>query len=154
MREASSLRCCTGLSPATRMVPLLGTRMPVNILMVVLLPAPLGPTRPIISPRSTRSVRSFTADTTRTSGSKTLRRPPISPGLRRATRNVLLRPSALIMVVKRFILSGRRQASPLHLASCSLIVLHAEAPDGASDQREGQRHQRGGESHDAWHVER
>ena len=97
MCPASSRRCSSGFSPATLISPPLGTRIPVSILIVVLLPAPFGPTRPIISPRSTESERSCTASTLRTSGSTTLRMAPSKPGLLRATRNVLLRPLALII---------------------------------------------------------
>src|SRR5205085_11900137 len=96
---ASSRRCRSGFSSATLISPLLGTRIPVNILIVVLLPAPFGPTRPIISPRSTESERSCTASTLRTSGSTTLRTAPNNHGLLRATRNVFLSPLALIIVM-------------------------------------------------------
>src|ERR1035437_10453326 len=41
--------------PATVMAPAVGTRMPVMSLRVVLLPAPLGPRRPTISPLCRRS---------------------------------------------------------------------------------------------------
>ncbi len=41
--RASTRRCGTGSSPQVRTVPEVGTRMPVIILMVVDLPAPLAP---------------------------------------------------------------------------------------------------------------
>src|SRR5437588_12808351 len=94
---ASSRRCSSGFSPATLISPPLGTRIPVSILIVVLLPTTFGPTRPIISPHSTESERSCTASTLRTSGSTTLRMAPSNPDLLRATRNVLLKPLALII---------------------------------------------------------
>src|SRR5262249_10946614 len=43
----------TQSTPATCAVPPLGRARPTRILIVVVLPAPLGPTRPKISPRST-----------------------------------------------------------------------------------------------------
>src|SRR5215831_12294299 len=43
--------------------PLLGTRMPIIIRIVVVLPAPLGPRNPNTSPRSTDRSRSRTAVT-------------------------------------------------------------------------------------------
>src|SRR5438270_5691601 len=43
-------------TPATRAEPLVGRARPTRILMVVVLPAPLGPTKPRIWPRSTDSV--------------------------------------------------------------------------------------------------
>jgi len=60
--------------PATRMVPASGRARPVSMLSVVVLPAPLGPSSPISSPRST--VRSIPA-TARTP-SKLLVRPRTS----------------------------------------------------------------------------
>src|SRR5262249_40283659 len=48
-------------NPSTRTSPALGTANPVSILMVVVFPAPLGPSRPTHSPASTRNVRSATA---------------------------------------------------------------------------------------------
>jgi hypothetical protein len=41
--------------PATLMLPLLGRRIPAIIRIVVVLPAPLGPSRPNSSPRGTWS---------------------------------------------------------------------------------------------------
>src|SRR6266540_4723185 len=46
-------------------VPLVGKMSPISILMVVVLPAPFGPTKPKISPSETESVRSWTAWTRR-----------------------------------------------------------------------------------------
>src|SRR5579885_280203 len=97
MRRANSRRWETGLNPATRTAPPLGTRIPVSILIVVDFPAPFGPIRPIISPRSIRNESSYTAFTTRTSGYTTLINPPTIPDLLLAIRNTLLRPEASIM---------------------------------------------------------
>src|SRR5579859_5431221 len=47
--------------PATSAVPDVGVSSVVSILMVVLLPAPLGPSRPNTSPCSTLKLISFTA---------------------------------------------------------------------------------------------
>ena len=44
-------------------VPEVGKMSPISILMVVVLPAPFGPTKPKISPSSTTRSRSFTACT-------------------------------------------------------------------------------------------
>src|SRR5690625_3847509 len=49
--------------PSTVIVPPLGFSMPVSILMVVVLPDPLGPMRPTISPRSRSKVNALTACT-------------------------------------------------------------------------------------------
>src|SRR5258708_20766167 len=46
----------TQLTPATVAVPPVGRARPTRILMVVVLPAPLGPMNPRICPRSTDSV--------------------------------------------------------------------------------------------------
>jgi len=46
-------RSRTGSRPSTRMLPLFGRKMPVIILMVVDLPAPLGPMKATISPGGT-----------------------------------------------------------------------------------------------------
>ncbi len=59
-RWASS-RFSFSLWPAMVMVPASGRRMPVISLMVVVLPAPLGPMKPNSSPPFTCSVRSSTA---------------------------------------------------------------------------------------------
>jgi hypothetical protein len=60
--------------------PWLGKMSPISILMVVVFPAPLGPTKPKISPSSTEKERSSTA-VTRLPGrsSKTF----VSPSVRR-----------------------------------------------------------------------
>src|SRR5688572_5316699 len=47
--------------PATRPSPSLGASSPVSILMVVVLPAPLGPRNPKISPARTSNVTASTA---------------------------------------------------------------------------------------------
>src|SRR2546421_8015207 len=47
--------------PATRALPLLGRSRPTSILMVVVLPAPLGPRKPNSSPAPTSRSRSSTA---------------------------------------------------------------------------------------------
>src|SRR5215471_12108256 len=49
--------------PSTWPLPLVGKIRPMSILMVVVLPAPLGPRKPKISPRRTSSDRSSTART-------------------------------------------------------------------------------------------
>lgn len=46
--------------PKMRMLPALGARKPESIFRVVDLPAPFGPRRPTISPRSIRKLKSFT----------------------------------------------------------------------------------------------
>lgn len=43
IRRASASRCRAGSSPATRNRPAVGVRIPINILIVVLFPAPFGP---------------------------------------------------------------------------------------------------------------
>src|SRR4029077_5804711 len=47
--------------PSTHTSPAVGTAKPVSIRMVVVFPAPLGPSRPTHSPASTRKLRSTTA---------------------------------------------------------------------------------------------
>src|ERR1035437_2791920 len=51
----------TRSKPLTRAAPEVGFRRVVNIIRVVVLPAPFGPSRPKNSPSPTSSVRSFTA---------------------------------------------------------------------------------------------
>jgi hypothetical protein len=43
MRRVNAIRCRDGSRPTTRSHPADGTRMPINILIVVDLPAPFGP---------------------------------------------------------------------------------------------------------------
>ena len=59
-RLASSVREATGM-PQMRTMPEVAGRKPVRMRMVVLLPAPLGPRSPTISPRRTVKLTSFTA---------------------------------------------------------------------------------------------
>src|SRR5918911_1571 len=51
----------TQSAPATRAQPLVGRASPTRILIVVVLPAPLGPTKPRICPRSTAIVNRSSA---------------------------------------------------------------------------------------------
>src|SRR5437660_3605712 len=53
----------TQSAPATVAEPLVGRARPTRILIVVVLPAPLGPTKPRISPRATDSVKRSSAAT-------------------------------------------------------------------------------------------
>ena len=64
--------------PATFAVPLVGRARPTRILIVVVFPAPLGPMKPRICPRSTESVnRSSARQTCRTSSSGRGSPPPL-----------------------------------------------------------------------------
>src|SRR5512142_592700 len=65
---------CPRSRPRTRARPEVGASRPVSILMVVLLPAPLGPRKPKNAPEGTESVRSATAGFP----SKTRVRPSVS----------------------------------------------------------------------------
>jgi hypothetical protein len=53
MRRRTSIGLATTSKPATVALPELASSRVVRILMVVLLPAPLGPSRPKICPRAT-----------------------------------------------------------------------------------------------------
>jgi hypothetical protein len=53
--------CFTTSKPATRRTPALGFRIPAIARSVVVLPAPLGPTKPRIAPAGTAKERSSTA---------------------------------------------------------------------------------------------
>src|SRR5580692_8740623 len=61
MRSRTASESTRTSSPSTRAEPLLSGRRPVSILMTVVLPLPLGPRKPKISPFSTRKLTSFTA---------------------------------------------------------------------------------------------
>src|SRR5580765_2619487 len=62
-RRRTSVDCVIGFRPSISIVPLVGVSSVVNILIVVVLPAPLGPRNAKISPRPTSSEMSLTADT-------------------------------------------------------------------------------------------
>src|SRR5687768_15471705 len=61
MRLRASMLCVKTSKPAIFALPDVGGRNPVRIFIVVLLPAPLGPRKPTISPFSTSNEMSFTA---------------------------------------------------------------------------------------------
>ncbi len=61
MRRLISTGSLRRSKPQTYAVPALGCRMPVNILRVVDLPAPLGPRKPTICPGSTLNESASTA---------------------------------------------------------------------------------------------
>ncbi len=61
MRRLTSSGCSKTSKPATFTEPLVGGRTPVMVRMVVVLPAPLGPRKPTISPFSTLKLTSWTA---------------------------------------------------------------------------------------------
>ena len=79
--------------------------MPTSILMVVDLPAPLGPMKATRSPSSTVKVTSFTACVSRRAGRKSARRLPRSPGCFSLVTKVLVSPCTW-MVVKGVLLAG------------------------------------------------
>ena len=72
--------------------PSLGCKMPVSILMVVDLPAPLGPMKANISPFSSEKLTSETAVISSVSGFHKARRLPLSPGALRFSENRLAKP--------------------------------------------------------------
>ena len=61
MRFFTSSGCSKTSKPDTLTVPLVGGRTPVRMRMVVVLPAPLGPRKPRISPDCTWKLTSSTA---------------------------------------------------------------------------------------------
>ncbi len=61
MRSCSARTSRTGSRPSTAIEPLSGARRPSTHSMVVVLPAPLGPMRPKISPRATSKLTPSTA---------------------------------------------------------------------------------------------
>lgn len=63
MRARAFLRCVDREAPPTEIVPESGSKTPITILMVVVLPAPLGPKRPTISPGRTQKDTPSTAAT-------------------------------------------------------------------------------------------
>ena len=75
-----------GRCPATSRLPPLGWIRPLSILSVVVLPAPLAPRKPTISPGSIEKLSSRTASTKRLRRQKKWRRVPASPGCFWATR--------------------------------------------------------------------
>ena len=79
IRRTCSTRCRYGTRPSTTTRPLLGTRMPVSIFIVVDLPAPLGPIYPTISPSFTRNETSSTATTVCFSRASSVRSVPQRP---------------------------------------------------------------------------
>ena len=82
-----------GRKPATSARPALGWIRPLSILRVVVLPAPLGPRKPTISPGSTVKLTAFTASTSLVRRRTRWRRVPARPGCLSAMRKVLPRPS-------------------------------------------------------------
>ena len=63
MRARNSLPPVAGSVPSTRTAPDVGARKPSSISMVVVLPAPLGPSTATISPASTVNDTPRTAST-------------------------------------------------------------------------------------------
>ena len=63
MRRRTSRGSATTSWPSTRAVPEVGSSSVMSILIVVVLPAPLGPSRPKSSPRSTSNEIPRTAST-------------------------------------------------------------------------------------------
>src|SRR5437879_12906159 len=61
MRSRTDSESAPTSTPSTRAEPPLSGRRPVSILMTVVVPLPLGPRKPKISPFSTRKLTSFTA---------------------------------------------------------------------------------------------
>src|SRR5437773_127151 len=73
-RARTSRGRASGLTPRTRMVPLVGMSSVASIFIVVVLPAPFGPRSPKISPGSTtRSIPSTARNRSRLSGSRRTR---------------------------------------------------------------------------------
>src|SRR5208282_4855912 len=83
------VRCLHGTNPFTQISPLVGTRMPVNILMLVDFPAPLGPMYPTVSPRSIEKLTWSTAARVRYSRTKRFWIEPHTPSRRLKVRNSL-----------------------------------------------------------------
>src|SRR5690625_6335287 len=84
MLRALARRSFHGTTPSTSTCPELGTSTPVSILMVVDLPAPLGPRYPTISPSSIRSETSSTARETTVRVVKKDRSPEKRPSILRS----------------------------------------------------------------------
>src|SRR6266550_5154642 len=96
MRRLNAGPPLQGAKPATATRPLVGYSSPASILSVVVLPAPLGPRNPTISPGSMAKVTSRTAWTSRYRGRSSARSAPLSPGSRTLTLKVLLSRSAVM----------------------------------------------------------
>src|SRR5256885_4563161 len=96
MRATWASRCRQGTRPITSQRPPLGTRMPASTLMVVDLPAPLGPMYPTSSPRSMEKETPSRARTSRWRRRSTPRTAPQRPGARSAIWKVLTRLSTRI----------------------------------------------------------
>src|SRR5579863_2734175 len=94
MLRAFSLRLFHGTNPATRTWPEVGTRIPVSILIVVDLPAPLGPIYPTSSPGSSAKFTPPTATRSSYSGEMRERNAPRAPGVRFVVRKTLRRSRA------------------------------------------------------------
>ena len=97
IRLATERRDCHGTRPRVVAVPESGTRMPVNILMVVLLPAPFGPRTATISPALIEKLTLRTASTWDVEPGSSARKALKPPVRLVVTRNDFFSSSATIM---------------------------------------------------------
>src|SRR5215475_10634183 len=143
MRRASWRRCCQGTKPATSAWPALGRRMPVSLLRVVDLPAPLGPMKATRSPAATAKEMSVTAgsSTTGLGVSSRASTPPLAcpSAAGRRTRKFLLSPSTRISAMVLFPKNQRPRrllpAGPLVSLPVDPKLSHAEDPRPAGTGR-------------------
>src|SRR4029077_2865533 len=127
--------------PATRAVPPLGGSSVASMRRVVVLPAPLGPRKPKISPAWTRKSTPATATTSRRRDLKTRRRPRVSitaSGAIRGDSGGCADPGAGHQLPERLL---RRPAAraPAHGADGAEHRRHGQPFDLASDQVAGDR---------------
>ena len=151
MRRASWRRWCQGTQPATSASPALGRRMPVSILSVVDLPAPLGPMKATRSPGAMAKEMSLDGrqldhrPRARTAAPSAHLLPArLAAGLR--TRKLLLNPSTSIAAMIRSpsqLRTHKEKAPPVvpggafGLSRCRSELPHAEDPRPAGHGRKG-----------------
>src|SRR6202161_4859095 len=83
----------------TQAWPVVGWSIPESILMTVVLPTPLGPRKPTISPLWISKSNPSTAVLACCSREKKLRSAPRKPGLRTYDRYILVSPRTLTMLI-------------------------------------------------------
>ena len=99
MLKAFRVRCFQGTRPSTSMMPDVGASIPVSILIVVDLPAPFGPTYPMISPLLMDRLMLSTTRFTTYSGVNNVRMAPNLPLYCLGMRNSLTRSLMCIIVI-------------------------------------------------------
>src|SRR6266513_3932907 len=120
-----SAGCVASSHPATRAVPPLGGRSVASMRSVVVLPAPLGPRNPKISPRITFRSTPTTASTVRLRVLKMRRRPRVS-----ITASGLLSPIPGDFAGRGLLAAGNHFPERLlHGSAAAVSPDHGDRPD-------------------------